>query len=126
MVKRAIEPQKGFFDFPGGFMDITDKSIEETAYREINEEIGLEKKLIHNLTYLGSDVSPYNWQDVDLQNACFYFSCTIEDVNSINLDISENSELLWVAETDIANVNFAWEMDLRMVTKYFNSEENDV
>ncbi len=38
--KRGIEPQKGNWGLPGGFVDPTDKSIEHAATRELWEETG--------------------------------------------------------------------------------------
>lgn len=122
MVKRAIEPQLGSFDLPGGFMDMTDHSIEETVYRETSEELGLDKEAIKNLTYIGSGISPYIWKNVELQNVCFYFSCDIDETTPIMLDQSENSEFNWIAEANIANIDFAWEIDRQMLAKYFNKK----
>lgn len=41
LVQRAIEPYKGQWAFPGGFMKM-DESAEESALRELQEETGLE------------------------------------------------------------------------------------
>lgn len=122
MLKRAIEPRKGLLDFPGGFMDMSDSSIEETAYREVCEEIGIERDAIQNLSYISSAVSPYIWKGVELQNVCFYFTCLIDEATTIKLDQTENSEFNWVTETDLTNIDFAWEIDKRMLTKYYNQK----
>ena len=48
LVKRAVEPCKGEYSLPGGFMEI-DESPEECAIREMHEETGLDgeiKKLL--------------------------------------------------------------------------------
>lgn len=41
LVERGREPFKGYWAFPGGFMNI-DESAEECAVRELKEETGLE------------------------------------------------------------------------------------
>lgn len=40
LVERGVEPYKGMWSLPGGFMKI-DESVEETARRELEEETGL-------------------------------------------------------------------------------------
>lgn len=39
--ERAIEPRKGMFDLPGGFVDFGE-TAEEAAIREIKEELGID------------------------------------------------------------------------------------
>jgi ADP-ribose pyrophosphatase YjhB (NUDIX family) len=44
LLRRAIEPRRGYWTFPGGYMEI-DESVEECARRESREETGLELEL---------------------------------------------------------------------------------
>lgn len=44
LVKRAIDPGRGFWVFPGGYMD-QDETAEEAAVRETREEVGLEVRV---------------------------------------------------------------------------------
>ena len=44
IVKRAVEPCKGQYSLPGGFMEI-DETTEECAIREMLEETGLEGRI---------------------------------------------------------------------------------
>lgn len=76
-VKRAIEPQKGLWAMPGGFMDFNE-SAEEAAARELKEETGLEldsdlfkvfgptRKTttgIHTLIFCIARIQPLSWSD---------------------------------------------------------------
>ena len=44
LIERGIEPRKGFWSFPCGFMEV-DETAEEAAVRETREETGLEVRL---------------------------------------------------------------------------------
>ncbi len=41
LIRRGGEPYKGCWALPGGFFDMSDRDIEETAARELEEETGL-------------------------------------------------------------------------------------
>lgn len=124
MVRRSIEPHKGQFDFPGGFMDLSDESIEDAAYRELYEEVGLGQDDVEPIQYIGSKKSPiYLWQDTEIRNASFFFASQLKDQNQkIALDENENSEFIWVAKADLPNIDFAWDIDKQILIKYFESK----
>jgi 8-oxo-dGTP diphosphatase len=44
LVKRAVEPKKGLWSLPAGFLEI-DETVEECAVRELREETNLEVQL---------------------------------------------------------------------------------
>ena len=50
LVQRGIEPYKGWWAFPGGFMEM-DETAEECAIRELREETGLE---VESVTQIGA------------------------------------------------------------------------
>ena len=45
-------PGQDVYRFPGGFVDFADKTLEETCFRELNEELGIEAKDRTNFEYV--------------------------------------------------------------------------
>lgn len=60
LVKRAVEPKKGFWDLPGGFMNF-DENIEESVLREIKEELDT---VPQEIKYFKSYSDIYAFKDV--------------------------------------------------------------
>ena len=48
LIQRGIDPYKGCWAFPGGFMNM-DETIEECAIRELEEETGLKLSTIYQI-----------------------------------------------------------------------------
>jgi NADH pyrophosphatase NudC (nudix superfamily) len=118
-VRRAIQPKKGQLDLPGGFVDIADKTIENTFYREIKEELHITPDQLSTPVYIGSGTESYNWMGVALQNLCFFFSANLlTSKDDIKLDKNENSEFLWVGHDELANIDYAWEVDRQILEQY--------
>jgi len=61
LVKRKYNPKKGYWDLPGGFVDLGE-SGEECSRREIKEELGINLK---ELIYLGSYPDKYFFQKIN-------------------------------------------------------------
>ena len=117
-LKRAKEPQKNKFDFPGGFADFEDLSMELAALREVKEEVGLDTSQLIDFQYLDSmKAPPYVWQDTEVQNVSFYYLAKVKPGSKISLD-QENSDYIWVDKEDVSSINFAWDNDKKVISKY--------
>lgn len=121
MVKRAIEPQLGKFDLPGGFAEISDTSMEDATLRELEEELGLHRDNVSSLVYIASRKSPvYVWQNTAVQNLSFYFACKLKSENQLfDVNKSENSEMIWVKQEDLPSIDFSWGIDRDVLEQYF-------
>jgi NAD+ diphosphatase len=60
-VVRAVEPRKGYLDFPGGFVE-EGENFEATTRRELKEELGVE---VDNLEYLSTHTDEYLFDDIN-------------------------------------------------------------
>ena len=124
-MKRAQDPKKGKYDFPGGFVDMGDDSVEDGAYRELKEELGLSKSDLTPLEYVGSLQAPvYKWHDTAIRNISMFFKTQVMDgkESNIYLDKKENSEFLWLDPSDYKNIDCAWDVDVKMLIKVFGLE----
>lgn len=118
MVEQAMEPAKGKYNMPGGFVDISDESIEAGALRELKEELGIRENVVKNLEYFGSGVSVYPWNDSEICCLAAYYICELNNY-LFKIDLSENSRIRWVGAGDLPDIDFAWDIDKVMLTKYF-------
>lgn len=57
---RAIDPGKGGFDCPGGFLDGAE-TLEEALTREVQEEIGISPDQYDTPKFLASGIDPYEF-----------------------------------------------------------------
>jgi ADP-ribose pyrophosphatase YjhB (NUDIX family) len=73
LVKRAVDPRKGFWDLPGGFIE-DNENFETGVRREAKEEIGID---IGELTYFGSYYDNYLYQDVSYTTLAVSFTARV-------------------------------------------------
>ncbi|MFH1827556.1 MAG: NUDIX domain-containing protein [bacterium] len=69
LVKRKFPPKKGFWDLPGGFVNIKE-SAEACSRREIKEELGINLK---KLVYVGSYPDKYFFQKVNWDTLTLWY-----------------------------------------------------
>ncbi len=120
-LKRAMDPDKGKYNFPGGFMDLTDASMEDCAYRELEEELGVPRSQVASLEYFDSAMNDYVWMDTIVPCACFIYICKLKDY-TFDVDTEESHSVRWIGVDDLPDVDFAWDIDRNMVTKYFKEK----
>jgi ADP-ribose pyrophosphatase YjhB (NUDIX family) len=103
LAKRAIEPRKGYWDVPGGFIEIGE-TAETSALREAKEETNLDVKII---TYLGS--LPDIYGETLLPTLIFIYH--VEAINSDYRHLKAQddvAELKWFELNDLPD-QFAFE-----------------
>ncbi|WP_153639045.1 NUDIX domain-containing protein [Prolixibacter sp. NT017] len=76
--RRAIEPNRGMLDLPGGFVDVME-TAEEAVRREINEELGI---AVTGLQYLTSFPNEYVFSGYSVFTLDMAFVCQVDDLDS--------------------------------------------
>ena len=103
---RNVEPDKGKWDLPGGFIDPSENA-EEAACREIREELGIEVKP-NDLKYITTSPNNYLYKNVPYRTMDIFYECPLQtDVISINAE-DEIQDLIWVkrSEIDVNQIGF--------------------
>ena len=87
LVKRNHDPQKGFLDIPGGFVNYGE-SLENALRREIQEELSID---LPSIEYFGSFPNIYQYKTVTYFTTDIFFKCVLKSIPEIkaNDEISE-------------------------------------
>ena len=106
LVQRGIEPYKGRWAFPGGFMKI-DESAEQCALRELREETGLEAAYVRQFhTFTAVDRDPRE----RVVTIAFYALVRLQDVKGGD----DAADARWFALDEIPHLAFDHDQILRM------------
>jgi len=80
LARRAVEPQKGMLDLPGGFVDVME-TVETALDREIKEELNLE---IERSRYFMSYPNEYVFGGISVFTIDLAYICAIKSFNKID------------------------------------------
>lgn len=106
LIQRGIEPYKGKWAFPGGFMQI-DETVEECARRELEEETGLKNASVEQF-YTFSDVNRDPRERVI--TVAHYALVRLSEVKGGD----DAASAQWFAENEIPSLAFDHDRILRM------------
>lgn len=87
LAKRTAMPYKGWWDIPGGFMDI-DETPQEAISREVKEELGLHIEIQRFINFYPDT---YNYKGVIVPLLSIYFSCGLKGNQKIELSDELNA-----------------------------------
>lgn len=113
LAKRKIDPKKGAWDTPGGFVEC-DETIEESAIREAKEETGLKIKV---LKIIGSQPDIYD------QKPTLTFAIHAKIIEGTMKAADDVASLYWV---DFANIpqEFGFESVTKLVHQFVKNIKN--
>jgi ADP-ribose pyrophosphatase YjhB (NUDIX family) len=105
---RAIEPEKGRIDLPGGFLEVGEHPASGLV-REVKEELGVEAEVLGNPVLLATHTygEGGNWV------LAIGFRVRLKDENIHPTD--DVAEIKWVSLEELDSLDFAWEHDKRLV-----------
>ena len=101
---KSNEVSQGHYFLPGGHVEFGD-SLVDTVYKELNEEIGLEKNQISNIKYKDFLENTYGKEDNKSQELNMIFTADIDS----NLEIRSKESHIdfeWIEISEIKNTNF--------------------
>jgi NAD+ diphosphatase len=96
LIKRARPPQKGFWAFPGGFVDY-EECLEDGLVREMREEVNL---TVTACTYLVSEWETYLYRAVTYPTTAAYFVVKAEDITQARAG-DDAGNLTWIRVDEI-------------------------
>ncbi|WP_149554430.1 NUDIX hydrolase [Treponema pectinovorum] len=121
--KRAKEPRKNFYAFPGGFVDF-DESAEQACVRECQEELGVTPLA---LKYLCSFPNDYEYKRFDYKTCDLFFTAQLPDGVKFNLQETEVAGLEWFSvkdEKSIDEIPLAFESAKRTLKFFLGRTKN--
>jgi NADH pyrophosphatase NudC (nudix superfamily) len=74
LTKRKFDPRAGFYDLPGGFVDVAER-VEDAVKREVLEELGVS---VENIHFLASFPNEYAFKGIS------YFTCDLAFVGKVS------------------------------------------
>lgn len=97
LTRRAVDPDKGKLDLPGGFIDPLE-TAEDAVRRELKEELGVEVKSLRYLTSRGNE---YYFSGITVFTTDLAFRVEVDSLDNLsaNDDIS-SVEWVWPSEVD--------------------------
>jgi mutator protein MutT len=116
LVKRAIDPAKGLWDLPGGFIDIGE-TAEESVIREAKEELGVE---VNKIQYLYSGYDRYEYKGLNYHTLGFVFTAQITSGEMKPLD--DVGEIMYFAENEIPWDTLAFPVLERTLRRYLQGQ----
>jgi ADP-ribose pyrophosphatase YjhB (NUDIX family) len=105
---RAVEPEKGKVDVPGGFLEVGEHPV-DGLMREAREELGVDVEVQGNPVMLAT----HTYGPDGIWVLAIGFRARIVEGEPRPAD--DVAEIRWISAEEIDDIDFAWEHDRRFV-----------
>ena len=111
LITRLTEPFKGMFAFPGGFLDVDNEDLYDTAVCEIAEETGLS---INKEDLILIDVRSNPKRDPRSHVIDIGFLFLVEKIGNLSgiLSVTDEAKSFWISLDKIDSLKFAFDHDI--------------
>ena len=114
---RHVDPEKGKWDLPGGFVD-PNETAETAACREIEEELGITIPA-SSLRYLTSCPNDYLYKNVPYRTLDMFYQCELSH-DQISIAAPDEIELVfWVNRSEIILENIGFTSIRKVIGEFF-------
>lgn len=113
LLRRSLEPAKGLFGFPGGFVDRGER-VEDAVSREAREETGLE---VEDVAFLASWPNVYPWRGIEYPVADLFFTARARAGSRASAR-QEVEEVVWARPEEIDPATLAFPTTRSALTRY--------
>jgi NAD+ diphosphatase len=113
LTRRALEPNKGMLDLPGGFVEPME-TAEETVVREIMEELNL---VVIKMRYLVSFPNLYTYSNFDVPTIDLAFLCKTE--NFIDLRPGDDVASVEFMNPKFINLEAFCSESMRQIVRFY-------
>jgi NAD+ diphosphatase len=96
VTRRAVDPDKGKIDLPGGFVDPLE-TAEQAVYRELHEELGMQVKAMR---YITSHANEYLFSGITVFTTDLAFRVEAANIDTL-VAADDISEFMWINPDDI-------------------------
>ena len=95
--------EKGHYFLPGGHVEFGD-TLEDTVYKEMNEELGLKREDISEVNFIRLFENTYGDEENKFQEINFIFEAKIKDLIEV---VSQEEHIVfeWIKEDSLAKIN---------------------
>ena len=121
--QRAKEPRKGFLALPGGFVD-PDESLENAAFRECREELGLS---LENIRYLCSFPNTYVYKNITYKTCDSFFTAMLPPNSIFRSQQSEVTSIAWKpvhSASDMEKLPIAFDSTKNALLQWLSQEKH--